>query len=429
MGVLEIIYLVLALLFLVVCAFFASAEIGFINLQRFRLKHMEEEEVPGAERVARIMKDPSRFLSVVLTGLSFAETIVVALGTIFVVALLGEGVGTPVAVVVIAIVLLIFAKVIPKTVAAQHPERVALLYSRPIEVLSKVLHPVVMVLSWMASWFTRLAHSSPIRGELISREELGTIISMGEEGGIVDETSAEMLRSVVGLGERQVREVMIPRTEAIWLVQGTRFGEFLRVYAEHPAQRYPIYENTYDNVTGVLAISDVLGALAQGSLEKDSVVTDMARPVYLVPGTKTVGDLFAEMRAEGRLMAVVVSEYGGTSGIVTIEQVVEQVVGETREEMGATEKAYEVVGLNLYRIDGGMRVEDANEQLQLGIPPGEYQTVGGFALYLFGHLPKEGEQTAYEGLTLLTAEVRESKIASLFVIKEGNEPEADTSTT
>ena len=176
MGLMEVVYLVLAIVFLVICAFFASAEIGFINLQRFRLKHMEEEKVHGAERVARIMEHPSRFLSVVLTGISFAETIVVALGTIFIVALLGEGVGTPVAIVVIAIVLLIFAKVIPKTIAAQHPERVALLYGRPIEVISKGLHPLVVPLSWIASTLTSIAHTKPIRGELISREELGTII-------------------------------------------------------------------------------------------------------------------------------------------------------------------------------------------------------------------------------------------------------------
>ncbi len=398
--------------------FFTSAEIGFINLQRFRLKHLQEEGDHGADREVKIMEKPSRFLSVVLTGISFAETIVVALGTISIVALLGEGVGTPVAIVVIAIVLLVFAKVIPKTIAAQHPERIALLYSRPIEILSRLLHPIVVALSWVAGRFTHIAHSSTIPGELISREELGTIISIGEEGGVVDEASAQMLRSVVRLGESQAREVMTPRTEAVWLEQGTKLDDFLKIYAESPAQRYPIYEESYDNVRGMLSISDVLTALSQGSIGQQDVVTDLARPVYFVPGSKTVGELFGEMRDEGYLMAVVLSEYGGTSGIVTIEQVVEQIVGEVREELAEAKKGFEVVGEHLYKIEGGMRIEDVNEQLQLDIPKGDYQTVGGFALHLFGHLPKEGEQIAYGDLTLLVANVKENKIAYIFVIKE-----------
>ena len=418
MGTLEIIYLLLSILFLLICAFFASAEIGFINLQRFRLRHLQEEGVHGADRVARIMEHPSRFLSVVLTGLSFAETIVVALGTIFIVALLGEGIGTPVAIVVIAIVLLIFAKVIPKTIAAQHPERIALMYVRPIEILSRLLHPVVIALSWVAGRFTHLTHSSTIPGELISREELGTIISMGEEEGVVDEASAQMLRSVVRLGERQVREVMTPRTEAVWLEQGIKLDDFLKIYSESPAQRYPIYEESYDNVVGMLSISDVLTTLSQESMGHQDVVTDLARAVYFVPESKTVGELFGEMRDEGYLVPVVLSEYGGTSGIVTIEQVVEQIVGEVREELTEAKKEFEVVGEHLYKIEGGMRIDDVNEQLQLDIPEGDYQTIGGCALHLFGHLPKEGEQIAHGDLTLLIAAVRANTIAYMFVIKE-----------
>ena len=425
MGGLEITYLVLSLAFLLVCAFFASAEIGFINLQRIRLRHLQEEGVHGAERVARIMEHPERFLSTVLTGISFAETIVVALGTIFIVTLLGEGLGTPLAIVIIAILLLIFAKVIPKTIAAQHPERIALLYGRSIELLSKLLHPLVIALSWVAARFTRIAHSSTMPKALISREEIGTIISMGEEEGVVDEASAQMLRRVVGLGECQVREVMTPRTEAIWLEQGATLEDFFKVYAESPAQRYPIYEGNYDNVKSALSIRDVLTAVAQGSIDRKGSVTDLARPVYFVPEGKTVGELFSEMRAEGYLMAVVVSEYGGTSGIVSIEQLVDEIVGEIKEELVGAKKGFEVVGERAYKIQGSMRIEEVNEQLEFELPEGDYQTIGGFALNLFGHLPKEGEQIVYGDLRLVVAEVKENKITWLFVTKERRRKEPD----
>jgi putative hemolysin len=425
MEILEVVYLVLSLIFLLVCAFFSSAEIGFIKLQQVRLKHLQEEGVHGADRVGRIMEHPERFLSTVLTGISFAETIVVSLGTIFIVALLGEGLGTPIAIVLIAIILLIFAKVIPKTIAAQHPERIALLYGRTIELLMSWLHPVVVALSWITAGITRVAHSSTIPRALISREEIGTIISMGEEEGVVDEHSAEMMRKVVGLGECQVSEVMTPRTAAAWLEQGATLANFYKVYVESPSLRYPIYEETYDNVKGMLSVRDILSAVAQKTIGPKSIVTDLARPVYFVPESKTVGELFSEMREEGYFMAVVVDEYGGSSGIVSIDQLVDEIVGEVKEEIIGAKKPFRVVGENTYKIQGSMRIEEVNEQLELGLPEGDYKTIGGFALNLFGHLPKEGEQIYYEDLKIAVAQVKENKITRLVATKEKKTEETD----
>jgi putative hemolysin len=391
---------------LLVCAFFSSAEIGFIKLQRFRLKHLEEEGVQGADRVARIMEHPEKFLSTVLTGISFAETIVVSLGTIFIVALLGDALGTPIAILLIAIILLIFAKVIPKTIAAQHPERIALLYGRTIELIMILLSPVILILSWVASGINRIFHLSTMPRALISIEEIGTIISIGEEEGVVDGHSALMLRKVVNLGDSQVNEVMTPRTEAIWLQQGSTLADFFQVYAESPAQRYPIYEENYDNVKGMLSIRD------------KGLVTELARPVYFVPESKTVGELFSEMQEEGYFMAVVVDEYGGSSGIVSIDQLIEEIVGEIEEDIIGATKAFKIVGEQAYKIQGSMRIDEVNEQLGLELPEGDYKTIGGFALNLFGHLPKEGEQIVHDDLRLVVAQVKENKISRLFVTKE-----------
>ena len=418
MGTAEIVYLIISILFLLVCAFFSSAEIGFINLQRVRLKHLQEEEVRGADRVARIMKHPERFLSTVLTGISFAETIVVSLGTIFIVALLGEGVGTPVAIVVIALLLLIFAKVIPKTIAAQHPERIALMYGGAIEFITKLMYPLVVALSWTAAKIARLTHSSTVPGSLLSLEEIRTIISMGEEEGVVDEHSARMLHSVVGLGDRQVKEIMTPRTEASWLEQDATVGDLFKTYTESPALRYPVYEETYDNVKGMLSVRDVLSSIAQGSMDRRARLAELIRPVYFVPERKTVGELFGEMRSEGYHMAVVVDEYGGSSGIVTIDQLIEEIVGEIEQEIVGAEKQFEVMRDGTYRILGSMRVDEANEKLQLGLPEGDYTTVGGFALNLFGHLPQKGERAVHDDLEFLASEVRDNKIVRLSVTRQ-----------
>ena len=428
MGMSELLYIILSLVFLIVCAFFSSAEIGFIKLQRIRLKHLQEESVQGADRVAAIMQHPEKFLSMVLTGISFAETIVVSLGTIFIVALLGESLGTPIAIVLIAILLLIFAKVIPKTIAAQHPERIALHYGKTIELLMRLLSPIVIVLSWVTSAITRITHSSTIPRALISREEIGTIISMSEEEGVVDERSADILRKVVGLGDRPVHEIMTPRTEATWLQQGMILADFLKVYAESPAQRYPIYDETFDNVKGMLSIRDLLTAVAKRSIYRKGIVTDLARPVYYVPENKKVSELLGEMQEEGYLMAVVVDEYGGSSGIVSIDQLIEEIVGEVEEEIIGVTKTFRVVGEKTYKIHGSMRINEANEQLGLGLPEGDYTTIGGYALNLFGHLPKEGEQIDCDNLRLVVAQVKNNKITRLFITKELQEEEAEDKT-
>jgi CBS domain containing-hemolysin-like protein len=424
MGSIELAYLILSLAFLLVCAFFSSAEMGFIRLQRIRLRQLQEEQVRGAERVASIMDHPERFLSTVLTGVSFAETIVVSLGTIFIVALLGETVGTPVAIVLIALILLVFAKVIPKTIAAQHPERVALLYGRPIAITIRLLNPLVSALSWMTATVTR---TSTMPRALISKEEIGTVISVSQEEGIVDEHSAKMLHSVVRLGECPVHEIMTPRKRAIWLEQGTTLAELLKVYSRSPAERYPIYEETYDNVKGMLSVWDALTALAQGTINRKSKVTDLARPVYFVPETKMVGELFGEMREEGYFMAVVVDEYGGSSGIVSIDQVIEEIVGEVREEIVGAAKPYKLVGKRTYRIQGDMRITEVNDELGLGLPESKYRTIGGFVLERSGRLPAEGQEIVHGDLKLVVAEIKDNKIAHLMVtigdeVSESNTP-------
>jgi CBS domain containing-hemolysin-like protein len=179
-----------------------------------------------------------------------------------------------------------------------------------------------------------------------------------------------------------------------------------------------VYEESYDNVEGTLSSRDMLIAIAKGEINQEDTINDFIRPVHFVPGSKTVGELFNDMRIEKYQMAVVLNEYGGTSGIVTIDQLVEHIVGEIGEELVAAKKGYEVVGASMYKIQGNTKIEDVNKELKLGIPEGDYQTVGGFALHLFGRLPKEGEKITAGELRLLIAEVKENKITRLFITKE-----------
>jgi putative hemolysin len=422
---LHIAYLILFFVFLLISAFFASAEIAFVNLQKFRLKHLESTGASGAKRVARIMEHPERFLSTVLTGVSFTETIVVFMGGVLFVTALGDAIGTPVGIIVIAFALLIFAKVIPKTFAASHPERLALLYSTPIDYISKGLSPLVTALSWIAASFSRVLGSRPMPQALLSKEELSTIIAMGEEQGVVAEEEATMLRKVVKFGERQVRAVMTPRSDVVFIEREATLADFFSQYALAPALRYPVYEGTFDNVVGLISLRDVVLAQAQGKLELSSTLSELYRPIYFIPPSKKVGELFAEMRAAGYLIAVVVDEYGGTAGIVTREQLVEEIVGEIGEELAEAEVGFEMVAEDAFQIDGAMRIDEANEQLGLDMPTGDYETVAGFALSLLGHLPEEGERIKHGDLHLVITQVRGSKIVKLTISREPEERDVE----
>jgi len=333
----EVLYLVLCIAFVVASAFFASAEVAFISLQKVKLRHLENSGVDGAGRVARIMERPSEFLSTVLTGFSFTETVVVALGSMLIVSLIGnEAVGTPVSIVVMGTVVLLFVKVIPKTIAAANPERLALRYAGFIALMCRMLSPLVFGLSWIAGKFIGLIGGHTVPGALLSREELHIAISMVEDSGTVDKASADMLRRVLAVGRCQVREIMTPRDRAVWMEQGTTLADFVDIYAGAPHPRYPVYESSTGDVKGILATRDALLAVAQGC-SKSSTVAEHLRPAHLVPESKLVGEILTDMQDKRAETVVTVSENGVPSGIVTISQLAREIIGEMKWGMAQAE--------------------------------------------------------------------------------------------
>lgn len=334
----EVLFLLLSLVFVLAAAFFASAETAFISLQKVKLRHLEEDGIHGARQVARIMEHPGKFLSTVLTGISFTETVVVALGSMFIISLIGnEDIGAFVSIVVMTTVLLLFVKVIPKTIAVANPERLALRYAYPVAAISKILSPVVSGLSWVTEKFTRHIGGHTMPGELLSREEVHAAVCMGEEAGTVDKASADMLKKVLKIGDRRVQEIMTARTEVAWIEQGTKLADFLNMYAQTPHPRYPIYKDNFDNVKGILATRDVLLELAHGSLNLGSTVAEFLRPAHFVLESKSVGELLIEMQDRKSETAIMVNKYGNPSGIVTISQLAREIMGELRWELAELE--------------------------------------------------------------------------------------------
>jgi putative hemolysin len=411
-------FLILFLISLAAAAFFCSAETAFIGMQRLRLKHLVRTNHPRAAIVARILDKPEKFLATVLLCINFFETAVATLGTVMAVSLWKENLGVAIATIVITILTLIFAELIPKSLAARYGEKIALAYARPIEFISTALYPFVYVLNHIGIRFTRMAGEGGETRPTISQDEFRTAITVGEAEGVWEEEEAEMLHNTFEFADRPVSEVMQPRTEVTWLRQGTTLAGFLDIYRQYPFSRFPVYKGTTDNVVGVLSIKDVLMAQAKNLLKPDSPIDELVRPVHFVPQTKRLGELLAEMRDNNYHMVAIVDEYGGVAGIAALEQLTQEIMGVIGDELAVKEKDFVPIDAHTCEVDGGVRVEEANEQLDLDLPTGDYETVAGFILSHLGRIPKQGEHLKYKDLKITIAEMQGRKIEKIQITRE-----------
>jgi CBS domain containing-hemolysin-like protein len=414
----DILYLMLFFLCLLLSGFFSSSEVAFVSLQKLRLRHLANTEGGAAKEVALMAEKPERLLTTILLGNNLVNTAAAALATIIALSVLAEGYAVLVATAGVTILLLVFGEVFPKTVATRYGERLAFFYATPMKILIWVLLPIATVFVWIADKLARLVGASPEPQTLVSEDEIRTAVSVGIEEGTLVEAEAEMVERVFRFGDRQVDEVMTPRPDINWVEKGIKLSEFLATYAESPHSRFPVYEDTIDTVVGVLWIKDVLMAQAKGTIQQDSVIDKLARPAYFVPESKPIAELFAEMQESRGQLAMVVDEFGGTAGLVTMERLLEEIVGEFGDELAKVKKSFETIDENSFQIDGGMRVDDANEKLGLELPEGEYETVAGFVLNALGHIPKEGEQLKYNNLKLVITEMKGVKIGKILITKE-----------
>ncbi len=414
----EITYIILFIILIFLSAYFSASEIAFMSLQRFRLEGMIQQNVKGAKLVEWLRSRPERLLSTILLGNNLVNTAAAALATAVAVRLLGEESGILVATIIVTIIILVFGDAIPKTSAAHHSEKVSFAVARSIRFLSWVLTPFVIILSWITSGFGKLLGARPVGGSLVSEEEIRTMIIAGQREGVVEKGEAEMLHKVFEFGDHPAREIMVPRTEVIWIEKGTTIEEFFKIYTEHPFTRYPVFEDRRDNVLGVISSKDLLMGLAKGTCDMGSTIDDIIRPAYFAPEVKRISELLTEMRDKNFHMCIIVDEYGGTAGVVTLTQLVEEIIGEVKDELSVMEKEYEIINEYTFQIDGGMRVEDANDEMNLNIPEDDYETVAGFVLKLLGHIPKTGEQLRYKELKLVVTRMDGLKIEEILVTKE-----------
>jgi putative hemolysin len=410
--------LLVFLIFLALSAFFSSAEAAFISLPKLRIRYLVETGVKRADRLARLAEKPERFLAIVLLGNNLVNIAAATIGTIITVSVFGLPWGPVIATVGVTVLVLVFGEVIPKTFAVHHSQRLSIMYADPLRIIELVFYPFILALERIGLSLTRIVAVSEEDKRLISEGEIRSAINVGESEGVVEEEEAKILHQVLEFTDRPVSKIMVPRTEIAWVEEGTKISDFLNLYTQEHYSRFPVYKDNTDNVTGILNAKDVLLKLTDGPQSRNTLIDDLVRPAYFVPEGKHMGELLAEMRDGGHHAAIVVDEFGGIAGMVTLGQLTEEIVGDIHDELTDQERDFIVTGDSTFQVDGGFRVEEANEELKLKLPVGDYETVAGFILNHLGRIPKQGEHFRYQNLKFVVTEMRGMKVEKVLVTRE-----------
>jgi putative hemolysin len=424
---------------------FSATEIALVTIRRSRLQQLVDEGNPAAERVQRLKANPGRFLAVIQVGITFLGFLASAFAAVSLVDGLGdtlEGIGPladvagGVALVLVTVILtlftIVFGELVPKQVGLAHSERVAFTFSRLIEVLGRLFAPLVAFLTFVTRYVSRLFRADVTADERISSDELRLIIEQGGEQGILEAEEEQMIHAVIELGEQRVHEVMVPRIAMVALPATADFAQAIETIVQEGHSRIPVYEESVDEVVGILYAKDLLPFLKDPNGERPALRTLLRTPVF-VPESMTVDDLLHELQRRKVHLAVVLDEYGGTAGLVTIEDLIEEIVGEIQDEYDAEEPMIERLSDDEARVDGRAAVDDLQELFDttFGLEDeDEYDTVGGLIYHRIGGVPKPGDEVRVDGLVLTVETTDGRRVGKVLVVRErhdegGSDDEGD----
>ena len=404
----DVIRLVLLGLTVLLSAFFAGSEAAFLSVQRSRLAALILDKVKGAERVEKLASNPEKLLPTVLTGNNLVNVAAAALGTTLAGSYLSPNWAVGVSVGAVTVLLLLFGEILPKVIATKNAEGLALILVRPLQAAQILFFPIVWVLEIYSRMVGRIFGLSGSR--LVSEREIRALIDVAEIEGGVEKGEAALLEKVFHFGDLRVGDVMTPRTEIIFVELYTTLQDFLPIYARTTYTRFPVFDGDRENIVGILSVKDLLEAVAQGTIQLNDSVTTALRPAHFVPETKPVDELFEELREVGQHMAITVNEHGGVAGVVTLMQLLEVIVGQVGEEGETIEKEFVAVGQRQFDVLAAMSILEANENLDIDLPEGDYQTLAGFVLEQLGHIPQVGESFRYGEIQLEVKEMQAVKI-------------------
>jgi putative hemolysin len=421
--------LFILVLALIVAAMAAAAETALTSVNRIRLRNLQEEGDKKAKRILRLIEQPQIFLSTILAASNLAIIVASSVATLLAINLFSSA-GEVIETIVLAIFVLIFVEITPKTAAVQAPERWARVLVRPVEAVGFVLRPLITALTFITNGIVRLFGGQVShRGPFLTEEELRLLVDVGQEEVKLEEEKRDMIHNVFELGDTMVREVMVPRIDMVTVEADAPVDEALKLIIQGGQSRIPIYDTTIDNIVGLLYAKDLLRVVATHEQLPD--VSSLARPAYFVPETKRLDDLLRELQNQRVHMAIVVDEYGSVAGLVTIEDLVEEIIGDIKDEYDTEEQLFERVGENEYLVDAKVSLDDLNDLLDSKLESEDYDTLGGFVYANLDKIPTIGDTITEDGFRFTVMGTKGRRVTKVRVVRHasgGDEEDKDQRT-
>ncbi len=411
--------------------FFVAVEFALVSTRRARIDQMAVRGNGPAQLVQRMLEDPDRILAASQLGITMAslalgwvgESTIAAIIEPFIVHLpfsevIAHSIGLVISFSLITALHIIVGEQAPKTFAIRYPEQTSMATARPTLLFDRVFRPFIWVLDAGTTAFLRLLGVKPVghHGAVYTLAELQVLLAESREAGVVEHGEQQIISRAIEFGDRQVREVMIPRTDVRAVPIESTIQDALAVFQDHSHARFPVYGEDLDDIVGVITVKDILRYLAAHRDGYDHPIRALLRPAFYVHETKALNDLMVEMRERHAQMAIVFDEHGGTAGVVTAEELTEELVGRMSDELAAEDSNVQHIGEGRAVIDAQMRIDEANDQLNLALPEGEeYETVAGLILEVLQHVPTAGEVVGVAGVELAVVEMRGPKIEKVEI--------------
>jgi putative hemolysin len=412
-------------------AYFVVAEYALVTSRRALLQERAREGKRGAVTALRLMEEPVRFISTVQIGITVLSILLGAIGepllAHFFDPLLPRTVSFLLSFSILTYLGLVVGELVPKAIALQHAERIAMFVAAPVDLMQRLAHPLVLVLQGSAKGILRLFGMRQAAVGLVvrSEEEIRSMLAEAEETGLIEEAEEEMIYKVFDFAEKEVHDVMVPRPEVVGVPVDLPAQECLASVIDSPFTRYPAYRESLDEIVGVLHVRDLFSALYANGIDNVRI-EDLLRPAYFVPETKDLGPLLTEFRRTNQHMAIVVDEYGSTEGIVTLEDLLEEIVGEIEDEYDMPDDSVQHIDDKTVRVDGTFPIDDFNERFERDLPQEDYHTLAGFVFGELGRAPEAGDEVVWDGLRFQVVETDGPRIELLEIeFLTGWEPETE----
>ena len=393
--------------------FFSASETSLMSLSKIRIRYMEDEGVKGAKLVGSLIEKSSDLLSSILVGNNIVNIAATSVSTSLFISIFGDG-GVAIATAVMTVLVLVFGEITPKTIAANSPEKVAVVVSKPISIIMKITKPIVWVFNLLTGIiFKIMGIDNDGVKPFITEEELKAMVNVSHEEGVLEMEEREIINNVFQFGDMQAKEAMIQRLDMVAIDIEDSYDEIIELFKSEKLSRLPVYQESIDDIVGILNIKDII-FLSDEEIENFDI-KDYVREAFFTYEFKKITQLLEEMKKEKTQMAIVVDEYGGTAGLLTIEDLVEVIVGDIDDEYDEEEEEIVKINDNEYLVEGSTKISDVNEQLGINLESEEFDSIGGFIIGYLKRIPEENEIIEVEDVKFKVESIDKNRINKIRI--------------